>query len=242
MIIKNYITNKENCNYEIYMRELINSSLFFLEKSNHEIYKEPKSEERHQSDCESAYYDLDFKLLLPETAGIAIREFSFSIVQFSEGFYGYGSSRITLGDEKYKPIETTLFHSVLRKMKYDELLKYEKVNVRKKSLSRDVNLLLKDMRTPKNLLCLIPYRFFFEGRINHKDGLAIIMNAVTEDYDVLFDYRSRKFDDLYETYISFIYDNNLCILGLNDGKIIMCDEILLSISKTYTDLSSYTGL
>lgn len=240
LIIKDFITNKNDCDYEIYMRELMNSSSYFLEKSNQELFTKPQSEEKGQSDCVSSNYSIDFKLLLPETAGTARREFADSIVQFAEGVYGYGAPHTTPNDKKYKPINATNFHAVLRNITYSELLEYENVKTRERGLSRDVKRLLDDMRKPKNLMCLIPYRFFFKEPVGYKEGRSIIIDAVINDYGILFEYRSKQLNDTYETYIAFIYGNHLSILGLKDGNITLCDEIPLSCSKTYLELSKYT--
>lgn len=240
LIISKFVENKENCNYENYMRELVNASSFFLNKSNNEFYEAPDSEDKGQPDCISDCYSFDLKLLLPETAGIAKREFTTSIVQFSEGFWGYGEPRKSAKDKDYKPINGTLFHCVFRKMNYDDLLKYEDVKTHKKCKERDVNILLKDMQTHKNLLCLVPYKFSFENdNISHSYGQAFIANAIAKDYGILFEYRSKKLNNSYETFISFIYDGSLTILGMKDGKIDIVDEIPLKNSETYLDLSKY---
>lgn len=84
LIISKYVENKPNCNYEVYMRELLNVSKFFLEKSHQESYTAPDSEEKGQPDCISSSYNLDLKLLLPKTVGIARSAFTESIVQFSD--------------------------------------------------------------------------------------------------------------------------------------------------------------
>lgn len=242
LIIKDFVENKKDCNYEDYMREFLNNSHFFLNKSNQELFVAPETEESGQNDCNSNYYSIDFKLLLPETAGLARKEFTDSIVQFNEGFWGYGSPRITTKDEKYKPVKATLFHVVLRDMKYDDLLKFENITTRKKCLNRDVNRLLKDMRTRKNLLCLIPYKFIFdEDTVDHSDGQSIIADAIAKDYKILFEYREKTLNHTYETFISFIYDDTITILGINNGIISIVDEIPLKYSKTYLELVKYLG-
>lgn len=224
------------------MRELLNNSKFFLAKSHQESYSAPGSEEKGQPDCVSSSYNLDFKLLLPETVGIARREFTESIVEFSEGVWGYGEPRVSANSKNYKPISGSLFHSALRKTNYDDLLKYENIDTREKCLERDMSILLKDMQTRKNLLCFIPYRFSFDpNSISHSDGQTYIANAVANDYGILFEYRNKKLNNLYETFISFIYDGSMTILGMKNGILDIVDEIPLKSSKTYLDLSKYLG-
>ncbi|HCU2761025.1 TPA: hypothetical protein OUL20_000874 [Clostridioides difficile] len=43
-INKNFIKDEENCNYEKYLLELVNKSIYFREKSNFAEYVPPKSE------------------------------------------------------------------------------------------------------------------------------------------------------------------------------------------------------
>ena len=65
-IIKNFVEGVPNCNYEIYLRELINNSTYFRDKGK-SAYSEPPSEEAGQCDAISEEYELDFKLLDSQT-------------------------------------------------------------------------------------------------------------------------------------------------------------------------------
>ena len=61
-VISNFVEGISDCNYEIYLRELINNSTYFRDKGK-SAYSEPPSEEAGQCDAISEEYELDFKLL-----------------------------------------------------------------------------------------------------------------------------------------------------------------------------------
>lgn len=149
-------------------------------------------------------------------------------------------------------VESNLQHSVILpsekafayKMRLEALKRQGKRSgsTCEKCLERDMSILLKDMQTRKNLLCFIPYRFSFDpNSISHSDGQTYIANAVANDYGILFEYRNKKQNNLYETFISFIYDGSMTILGMKNGILDIVDEIPLKSSKTYLDLSKYLG-
>ena len=51
LIVSDFISGYDNCNYEFYVRDFINSSRHFLNKSSNEQYLPPPSEEKGQCDC-----------------------------------------------------------------------------------------------------------------------------------------------------------------------------------------------
>ena len=53
MIVKNFVDGCGYCNYELYLRDFINVSAFFIAKSHNAPYTPPTSEENGQCDCES---------------------------------------------------------------------------------------------------------------------------------------------------------------------------------------------
>lgn len=65
-VISNFVEGISDCNYEIYLRELINNSTYFRDKGK-SAYSEPPSEEAGQCDAISEEYELDFKLLYSQT-------------------------------------------------------------------------------------------------------------------------------------------------------------------------------
>ena len=66
-IIKNFVGGEDNCNYEIYLLELLNSSAWF---SAHYLggFTKPNSESHGECDAINQIYQIDFKLLASKTA------------------------------------------------------------------------------------------------------------------------------------------------------------------------------
>ena len=72
-IIKNFVGGEDNCNYEIYLLELLNSSAWF---SAHYPggFTKPSSESHGECDAINQIYQIDFKLLASKTALQARRD------------------------------------------------------------------------------------------------------------------------------------------------------------------------
>lgn len=70
-VVSNFVERVPYSNYEICLRELVNSSTYFLDKGK-SIYGGPPSEEAGQCDAISKEYELDFKLLDSQTRLMAL--------------------------------------------------------------------------------------------------------------------------------------------------------------------------
>lgn len=68
MIIKDFVKGGGAYDYEIFLRELINQSHFFLEKSGGKGFTAPPSESHGEPDCISEAYTMDFKLADSQSA------------------------------------------------------------------------------------------------------------------------------------------------------------------------------
>ena len=55
LYISGYVDHEPLCNYEKYLRELINNSEYFLKLSKEIEYEEPESESNGEADAVSAY-------------------------------------------------------------------------------------------------------------------------------------------------------------------------------------------
>lgn len=239
MIISNFIDGYDNCNYEIYLRDFINSSAYFLKKSNNEPYTAPTSEECGQCDCISSNYQLDFKLLLSETMGQGKREFSRSITKICDGVTFYGEPQKTSKDPDYKEIKATYFHTVFRTYNFKKICEIAETKNKQHSKERDIYLLLKSSRKPKNILYMLPYEFYYTDNILHENGRSEIISALTSDFKNLLRYRKSK-QPQYDTYIAFIYDNQFVILHSMEDKLKYIDEIELTKSKTFQELANFS--
>ncbi len=87
-VISNFVEGFPDSNYEIYLRELVNSSAYFLDKGK-SIYSGPPSEESGQCDAISEEYELDFKLLDSQTKLMAVSILKEQPIVFASGLVAY---------------------------------------------------------------------------------------------------------------------------------------------------------
>ena len=62
LVNKGFVIGESNCNYEIYLRELLNNSPWFCERYPG-VFIEPISESHGENDAINDYYQLDLHLL-----------------------------------------------------------------------------------------------------------------------------------------------------------------------------------
>ena len=86
MVIDNFIDGTmEPYSYEDYLRDFVNHSDYFLQKSNGKPYSKPVSESNGEWDCISDGYSFDFKLFTSQSRLQAARIFSQSITLVAPG-------------------------------------------------------------------------------------------------------------------------------------------------------------
>ncbi len=81
-INKGFVYNEEDYDYEKYLLELINNSLYFRKKSKFQLYSHSISESPGECDCISPTYQMDFKLLDSTTILRASNELTGGIQKF----------------------------------------------------------------------------------------------------------------------------------------------------------------
>lgn len=171
--------------------------------------------------------------------GQAKREFSPSITQFTSGIVCYGVSNKTSKDKDYKEIKATYLHVAFRKLSYEELCEIGNTKYKQHSIERDIHLILKDLKKPKNLMCMIPYEFSFDNDISPQNGRKEIISAIASDYINIIKFRENM-QPSYETYIAFIYNNKIVFLQGIRNQLFFVDEVDLSKSSIYQELLSFS--
>ena len=242
LYIPGYVHNEPLCNYEKYLRELINNSEYFLKLSKGIKYEKPESESHGEADAVSAYYSVDFKLVEATTMIEAQRQFSYSISNLENGVTAIGSSKRT-----GKTVGTVL-HGALRALvsfdEIDEIIdspnNYIKLKDRTEQqieliCNGDLNRYFKILSTKKNILLYLPYEFFVELEIEDDDIIKCIEEVLFEDFGLSFEYRKKKLCDK-DTFLCCIYNNSLIIFKYENNNLIFVDRINLNKSSTYTYL------
>lgn len=92
-VVSNFVEGVPHSNYEIYLRELVNSSTYFLDRGK-SIYSGPPSEEAGQCDAISKECELDFKLLDSQTRLMALSILKKQPIVFASGLVVYTECKI----------------------------------------------------------------------------------------------------------------------------------------------------
>ena len=147
VIVKNFVKNERNCNYEVYLLEILNLSDYFRVLSLGEEYIKPISEENGQFDAISERYSIDFKLFIAESLMEGKSILSYSITKYSDGFYGYGASKA----RNKKEMTCTNLCQAIRYLTLEELEGIER-DKKRTFLEKDIASFLDVLRTKKNIL------------------------------------------------------------------------------------------
>ncbi|MFD3014157.1 hypothetical protein ACFKJG_00110, partial [Streptococcus agalactiae] len=91
-IIKGFVAGETKCNYEIYLLELLNKSVYFREKGKSKFHA-PEDESHGECDAVADDYKIDFKLLSSSSRLQASSLFSPSITNLGNGITAIGESR-----------------------------------------------------------------------------------------------------------------------------------------------------
>lgn len=116
-VISNFVEEIPDSNYEIYLRELVNSSAYFLDKGK-SIYSGSSSEEVGQCDAISEEYELDFKLLDSQTKLMAVSILKEQPIVFASGLVAYTECKKPGGK-----VRATRLHAAMRGLSVDGLCK-----------------------------------------------------------------------------------------------------------------------
>lgn len=228
MIVKGFIDGEESCNYEIYMRELINASSFFRLKSLGEEYMAPESESNGEPDAITSYYSLDFKLLIAETRMQAKRELSPSILKLSDGVIGEGPSRLQ-GEQK-----VTNICQAVRYLKKEDF--YKLINQASKSfIEKDIVGYLKTLRVEKNIILFLPMIFSYDYDIDEQEAILRIETAVFRDLQESMKYRYENVSG-FDTYVATIFEGKMIFYKLDENAISYIESVELNKSSTYVKL------
>ncbi|MGT2783796.1 hypothetical protein [Streptococcus merionis] len=233
-IIEGYVAGEPDCNYEIYLLELLNSSPFFREKGKSEFYK-PKDESHGQCDAIATEYEIDFKLLSAGSRLQASSLFSPSISKIGSGITAIGGSNKQDGE-----IKATQIHVAFRTRDLHDLLQLKKdfQKVRKQCIEKDIVKVLSMLEKQKNLLLFFPYIFSTEDEISIQNLDDIIISALNHDFSSLFSYRNFEMKE-FDTYFLTIVCKKFYIFKLVDCKLSLIEKIDCSEIPTFIKLKNY---
>lgn len=242
MVIDNFIDGTmEPYSYEDYLRDFVNHSDYFLQKSNGKPYSKPVSESNGEWDCISDGYSFDFKLFTSQSRLQAARIFSQSIKLVAPGVVLYGPPLISKNDENYKEITCIIPYAMFRSLNFNEIVEIRKKEKNAKELEKEVVQIIKKFETKKNLMMFFPYNINFDLNDDFESGKNLALNSIYSDFKELFQYRTENCAE-YDTYIAFIYQaRNFMITRWTGEKLECVDIIPTQRSTLFCDLERYSG-
>lgn len=245
MYIKNFVDGDSRCNYEIYVRELLNASPYFQTLSKGERYIESPTESKGECDAISEAYSIDFKLFEAASFVEGKRKLSLSISQMAEGVTLYGPPEckghtlvVELGNliGQIKSVEELSEIYECRFRKGISMFKREDGNM-DNQISYEVGLYVQNLRKEKNLLWLIPRMFVFRDKeVYFEKGVKIIEKAITDTFLVSCEYRKKEGLGRFDTFVALVFMEKMIFLKYTDGAFLLVDAVDLSASKTFDDM------
>ena len=239
LICKSFITGMSDCDYEIYLREVVNASPHFKSKSNGLVYTAPLDESNGEWDCISENYSLDFKLIASETALRARNLFSNGIHKMAEGVTVYTVPKITSDNPKYKPIQATRIFAALRSMDLADLKEIRNSKQKTQGIEPDIRALLETLETQKHILMFFPYEFFTETDNDFSTVVSEVIEVLSQDFSEAFKYRKEVAPE-FDTYFIFIYAGQFVIMDLCENELKLIDTVTETSSPTYMKIKDYT--
>lgn len=231
-VINNFVKGITNSNYEIYLRELINNSSFFLTIGKSK-YVAPLSEEAGQCDAISEQYELDFKLLDSQTRLMAASILKAQPKVFCDGVVAYTQCKRSGGS-----VKATILHAALRNLSVKKLESIRHGKMSRSSIESDISQILEVVEVRKNILMLFPYVFSLQQDICLSDAVEIIGRAMSNDFRNLFLYR-EKANPEFDTYLTTVFSNFFLIYKIVHGEFVSIEPVPTTSMPTYMELSNY---
>lgn len=238
LICKGFINGMPDCDYEIYLREAVNASAYFMKKSKGVKYTAPIEEAHGEWDCISSSYSLDFKLIASETALRARNLFSGGIRKMVEGVTAYCSPKIEPNNPKYKPIQATRIFAALRPIDIDGLKQIRNYEGKQQGIEADIKALLETLETKKHILLFFPYEFFSETDNSFTTVISDIINALSQDFISALQYRKEVASE-FDTYFAFIYGGRFILTEATGNGLSLIETVDVKSCPTYMKIKSY---
>ena len=231
LIIKGFVKNDPECNYEIYLRELLNVSSWFQKLYPGKFVK-PESESNGECDANNSSYSIDFKLFASKTSLMARRELSSQIELLCDGCWSIGESR------KHGAIQATRLFAAFRDLILSQIKEMRGSGTKISGIEDDVISATKIIETKKNLLLFFPYTFSFQNPHSQSEAQSLIADGLNTDFQPLFQYRTECAEG-FDTYFVCLYKNTFLLFQLENTTLVFCEAINGNNVPTYQKLLSY---
>lgn len=231
VVNKGFVKNADNCNYEIYVTEILNQSKWFISRF-HKPFLQSEDQSHGECDVYSGTYGLDYKLLASTTELLAHRVHSVQIAKTMDGMFRYYNKN---PDEK--PTTVTHVFYVVKNKSIDELEIYSASTTKQYGIEKDVKDFLRIMKTQKNLLLFFCFRFYFKGDMPD-NALEIVRSFLQDCYQTSFMFRSKHCPE-YDTYMITVLNNDFVLMQVKNNTLNIIDTVPKSKSPTFIELQNY---
>ncbi len=225
MMISKKKVNNIKVNYEDYLIELLNSSLYFMKLTNSERFNAIKEQSHSECDAETSNYQIDFKLLVP-TEFMKYKNISLPDVDYKhlrDGFISVNDNENSLN----KDLKIKADNSFVNYLANVCIANKEKLLTMKDN-DTILSSSIKNMLVEKNVLAFIPCDFNKE--IN---CIAIVKKL----FNPLFSLR----DDINkDTYITFLQGDYFYLLQYSKGNYTLLEKVHKIMIQTFYDLYKLT--
>lgn len=231
-IINNFVEGVSDSNYEIYLRELINSSTYFLDKGK-SAYSGPLSEEAGQCDAISKEYELDFKLLDSQTRLMADSILRKQPMVLAPGVVAYTECKNPGGK-----VKATRLHVAMRGLSVDDLVNIRHAKTNRTNVQNDIPQILEVVEVKKHILMLFPYIFSFEQELHSEGPIETIRVAMDDVFGNLFLYR-EKISPGFDTYLTAVFSDSFLIFKITHGEFSLVESVPIDNTPTFKRLLDY---
>lgn len=231
-VISKFVNGVPDCNYEIYLRELVNSSGYFLEKGK-STYREPPSEESSQCDAIAEEYELDFKLLDSKSKLMADSILKMRSVVLAPGVTALAECRRPDGE-----VVATNLHVALRGLSVEDLVGMRRAKTNRANFKNDIPQVLRAFEVKKHVLALYPYIFSLSREVYRENPAELIRAAINDCFANLFLYR-EKISPGFDAYLTTVFSDSFLIFRFTRGEFSLIESVSTESTPTYKRLLSY---
>ena len=243
IFIQKYVKNDPDCDYEKYLREMVNASKFFRKLANQKEYIAPPREDDSECDAISDSYKIDFKLAVSSSQAEGNRMLSNRMILLCPGLVAETKPKV-----EGRSAEILLNFALCQYTRLEELISLNErvvdpIPLKKRNTDNaevlrdhDVKDFLSNLRKDKNLLYLFPVEFFFDNDEHIMgEGIDIIAEALNDYFSLSFSIR-EYYGIKKDTFICSIYRNYFIVFQYFERGLVYVDRIPTDDCETFTRL------
>lgn len=232
LIVNGFVKGEPDCNYELYLTEIVNSSEYFVSKYGTFTYNS-SSQSHGECDAFTENYNLDYKLIAGKSVLQARSELSAGIVKTCEGGVLFTGSKSKIGEQKYSRIFAGFRYTTLSDLEIIRCNPHPK-----NFIESDMKGILEILETDKNLLLFFPFVFSFSEAYDETSSIEKIVYALNHDFSSAFDYRKKVITNK-DTYFVCLFNDSFLFMELKNTKLHFIECVPTKSSRVYTKLQDY---